>query len=234
MGEAYRAGALSLLQAMTILPVIDEGTAGEWVARAHEVTLRRLADEVEWALIVRDGARPIAPPPPWASLAIPERQMCARPEWEWPDAEIVFSAPVSVVALFRSAVLAFAQPTDSLAGGLEALLLHVKAEWEGQPRHRDPVFARDGWRCAVPVCTARRALHDHHVVFRSHGGNNRRENRITLCAWHHLRGIHAGRVRAWGEAPDGITWEIGVRAGRRPLLRVDARGYVAGGRTIGA
>jgi len=105
----------------------------------------------------------------------------------------------------------------------------VKAEWEGQPRHRDPIFARDGWRCAVPVCTARRELQDHHLVFRSRGGDNGRENRITVCAWHHLHGIHGGRVRAWGEAPAGITWEIGVGAGRRPLLRLDADGYAAAG-----
>jgi hypothetical protein len=119
-------------------------------------------------------------------------------------------------------------PHDSLPGGLEKLLLHVKAEWEGQPRHRDPIFTRDGWRCAVPVCTSRRELHDHHLVFRSRGGGNARDNRVTLCAWHHLRGIHAGRVRAWGEAPDGITWEIGVRAGRRPLLRLEGGAYVDG------
>jgi hypothetical protein len=216
--EAYETGTVSSLQAIVMLPVIGDRTAPAWIARAGQVTLRRLSDEVEWALTVRDGVTDIDPPSPRASLAIPARQMCARPEWEFPDAEIAFTAPVSVVALFRTAVLAFAHPRDSLPGGLEALLR--------QPRHRDPVFARDGWRCAVPICTARRNLHDHHVVFRSRGGDNRRDNRITLCAWHHLRGIHAGRVRASGEAPDGIRWEIGVHAGRRPLFRVDAAGYI--------
>jgi 5-methylcytosine-specific restriction endonuclease McrA len=68
-------------------------------------------------------------------------------------------------------------------------------------------------------------VRDHHVVFRSQGGGNERENRITICAWHHLRGVHAGRVRASGAAPHGITWEIGVHAGRRPLIRTDAEGY---------
>src|SRR5439155_646622 len=188
--------------------------------RMRAVPVRRLADEVEWALTLRDGLAPIMPPAPGASLALDERQLCARPEWEFPDAEVTFSAPVSVVALFRSAILAFAHPHGSLVEGLESLLLHVISEWEGQPRHRDPVFARDGWRCAVPICTARRELHDHHVVFRSHGGGNERENRISICVWHHLRGVHAGRVRAAGEAPDGITWEIGVRPGRRALLRL--------------
>ena len=108
------------------------------------------------------------------------------------------------------------------------LWLHVKSEWEGQPRHRDPVFARDGWRCAVPVCTARRALHDHHVVFRSRGGGNARANRITLCAWHHLCGVQAGRVQAEGEAPDRITWQIGVRPGRRALVRLVGERYATG------
>jgi hypothetical protein len=32
---------------------------------------------------------------------------------------------------------------------------------------------------------------------------------------------HAGRVRTWGEAPDGVTWEVGVRVGGRPLLRTN-------------
>ena len=27
------------------------------------------------------------------------------------------------------------------------------------------------------------------------------ENRTTLCAWHHLRGVHAGRLSLRGRAP---------------------------------
>ena len=45
----------------------------------------------------------------------------------------------------------------------------------------------------MPACSARRNLHDHHLLFRSRGGGNARDNRITVCAWHHLRGIHQGR-----------------------------------------
>jgi len=74
----------------------------------------------------------------------------------------------------------------------------------------------------VPACSGRRNLHDHHVVFRSRGLGNARDNRVAVCAWHHLRGIHAGVVRVWGEAPDGLAWELGVRAGRRPLLRLSS------------
>jgi hypothetical protein len=60
LGDAYRAGEISALQALTVLPVVAEQSAPAWVARAQAVTLRRLVDEVEWALTVRDGLTPIA------------------------------------------------------------------------------------------------------------------------------------------------------------------------------
>src|SRR5205085_404321 len=74
-GTAYRSGELSWVRALTILPLVAEPTAAAWLARANEVPVRRLADEVEWALTVRDGVTPIAPPPAGASLAIDERQL---------------------------------------------------------------------------------------------------------------------------------------------------------------
>jgi hypothetical protein len=84
------------------------------------------------------------------------------------------------------------------------------------------VFERDGWRCTVPGCTSYRNLHDHHIVFRSAGGSDELANRTTLCAWHHLRGVHAARVRCTGRAPGGLIFELGLRAGREPLLRYGA------------
>jgi hypothetical protein len=222
LDQAYRAGELSWLRSLTLLPVVSPRTTPAWIERAREVTIRRLADEVEWAIVAGAPVEPIAPPPPGAVL---ERQMGAPCGGESTDAEVVFRAPASVVALLRTAILAFTHPPDSLVAGFERLLMHAKAEWEAQPRHRDPIFRRDGWRCAVPVCTSRRDLQAHHLVFRSRGGDDAPENRITLCAWHHLRGVHAGRVRAAGQAPHAVSWELGVRAGRPPLLRLEGDRY---------
>ena len=59
-------------------------------------------------------------------------------------------------------------------------------------------------QCAVPACSSQRNLRDHH-----------------------LRGIHQGRVRAWGTAPDDVTREVGVHAGRAPLLRPRGDEYLA-------
>jgi len=231
LGDAYRAGRLSWLRALALLPVVAEGNAAAWVARAGEVTLRRLLEEVEWALEIRDAegrVRAAAPPPPDSRLERPERQMCAPGERELADTEITFVAPASIVGLFRGTVAAYARPHEPLWKGLERLLGLVIEEWEGQPEHRDPIFRRDRYRCAVPACSSRRNLHDHHLTFRSRGGDNSRENRIVACAWHHLRGIHEGRVRAAGKAPDDIVWELGIGdPNRGPIMRLRGDRYLA-------
>ena len=92
------------------------------------------------------------------------------------------------------------------------------------PRARapDPVVERDGYRCAVPGCTSRRNLHDHHVRFRSAGGSDAPGNRITRCAFHHQRCLHAGLLRVSGLAPDGLFFELGLRPGASPLARYRA------------
>jgi len=80
------------------------------------------------------------------------------------------------------------------------------------------VFARDGWRSTAPGCSSFRNLHDHHIVFRSAGGSDDLENRTTLCAWHHLRGVHTGLVRCVGAAPHALRFEFGLRDNLPPLL----------------
>src|SRR5437667_193721 len=221
LADAYRDGRISWIQALTLLPVVSEVHGEAWVARAGEVTLRRLVAEVEWALESRCGS----PPPLGAALVVPEVQMGAR-EGEPTDAELRFSGPASVVALFRAAIAGLRRNAEPQWRGLERLLHHAKREWESQPRHRDPIFERDGWRCAVPVCTARTSLHAHHVPYRSRGGEHAWGNRVAICAWHHLRGIHRGIIKVSGQAPDDLVWEIGVRRGRPPLLRTHGECYL--------
>lgn len=83
----------------------------------------------------------------------------------------------------------------------------------------DPVVERDGYRCAVAGCTSRRSLHDHHVTFRSAGGSDAPDNRITLCAFHHQRCLHAGLLRDSGRAPDHLVFELGLRPDGPSLVR---------------
>jgi len=37
------------------------------------------------------------------------------------------------------------------------------------------------------------------------------KNLVSLCAAHHLCGIHGGRMRVTGTAPDKLVWEFGLR-----------------------
>jgi hypothetical protein len=67
---------------------------------------------------------------------------------------------------------------------------------------------RDRGFCQVPGCS-RAAAHAHHVTFRSRGGGDEPENLVSVCAAHHLHGIHRGWIRVSGTAPDGLRWEVG-------------------------
>ena len=139
-----------------------------------------------------------------------------------------FLGSPDVVQLFRAVLCTVRRrieqdtgrlPTSGAALGV--MLDHVLSSWgvlddKVAARHR--VFARDGWRCAVPGCTSLQNLHDHHIRFRSAGGGDALDNRVTLCAFHHLRGVHAGLLRCVGRAPDGLRWEMGIRPGVTPLL----------------
>jgi hypothetical protein len=123
-------------------------------------------------------------------------------------------------------------PTEAEA--LEAMLDHALASWGADDpwlrkriRQHYPIFERDGWRCTVPGCSSRRNLHAHHIDFRSHGGSDDAANQTVLCAFHHLRGVHAGRIRVTGRAPGELTWELGLRPGLPPLARYRSGDRVA-------
>ena len=206
---AWAAGRLSWVQAQTILPVLvaRPEEAARWIEHAASVSVRRLEDEIE--------AR--------------ERQTGAQAtEGEEESCEVFWLAPADVARLFRATLCSVRRRIERATGRLPsegeafgALLDHAFVAWGGDERRVRAawrVFARDGWRCTIPGCSSYRNLHDHHIHFRSAGGSNDEANRTTLCAWHHLRGVHVGRVRVAGRAPAGLRFELGLRAGRAPLL----------------
>jgi 5-methylcytosine-specific restriction endonuclease McrA len=54
---------------------------------------------------------------------------------------------------------------------------------------RQQVLRRDGWRCQS--CGARSHLEVHHQELRSHSGDDREQNLITLCTACHAM-VHRG------------------------------------------
>ena len=212
---AFRSGGLSWVQAHALVPILalehSQPWRAAWVAHAATVSVRRLDEEVERALVTGQ----LDP----CSLA-DEAQAGAHPTVSGETVKLFFTAPADVARLFRS-VLATVQRrierrsgrTSSESEALDAMLEHCFATW-APANARIPsdhrVFERDGWRCTVPGCSSYRNLHDHHIQFRSHGGSDELWNRIALCAAHHHRSVHAGigRIRIRGRAPDGVRFEL--------------------------
>jgi HNH endonuclease len=94
---------------------------------------------------------------------------------------------------------------------LVALYAHFIAVWKPllarrRTLHRR-VLERDGYRCQVPGCS-RTASHAHHIELRSQGGKDEMSNLTSLCVAHHLRGVHKGRIRVAGNAPDQLVWSV--------------------------
>lgn len=143
------------------------------------------------------------------------------------SARLVVRAAPEVAFLIEDTLIRTRRSDEARWQTFERMLAHVLDVWTDVRRHRDPVFERDGWRCAVPGCSSRSGLHDHHVKFRSRGGSNRLENRVTVCVWHHQLAIHGdGSVVVHGHAPDRLFWQLGGRAGGPPLLRLEGHRYV--------
>ena len=237
---AYRSGRLSWVKAQCLLPLLLLDLEGEWrpiwVAWAERVTVRRLAADVERALLLRaahgpawhrckfDPERALDPIPPG------ERQLCAHDvdpdatqQLEWRVSHEVAWLFRAVLETVRGRLRAATEgiPRWPLDGEVfETLLDGALLAWtlrDPKAPRPDPVMERDRYRCLIPGCTSRRNLHDHHITFRSAGGSDAPGNRISLCAFHHLRCLHAGFLRVSGSAPDCLVFELGLRAGAEPL-----------------
>jgi hypothetical protein len=74
------------------------------------------------------------------------------------------------------------------------------------PKVRRAVMHRHGGRCAVPGCSNRVFLDEHHIDLRSEGGSHHPNRLIVLCAAHH-RAAHDGRLIVRGDAARGFVFE---------------------------
>jgi len=139
-----------------------------------------------------------------------EGQMCARGTF---SAWMTVSVAEVVKAAFRAARAA-AKRWLSAGECLVAMADHFIETWREHLKQANTlqrrVRARDKHRCQVPGCS-RTSVHAHHIIPRSQGGTDDPENLVSLCAAHHLYGIHGGRMRVTGTAPDNLAWEFGLR-----------------------
>jgi hypothetical protein len=246
LGAAYRSGRLSWQQAHALAPLAFLPDATErrngWLDHASHVTVRRLLEDVDAALVMAD-----TDPNAFAATAglsgdavagDAGRQTRARTTGATETSLVAIHAPLTAARLVSATIWSVRRALERATGrpatagaAFEAILDHALATWthldpsQRPPEHRR-IFERDGWRCAVPGCTSYRNPHAHHLKLRSAGGGDEAENLVTLCAWHHLRALHAGILRALGRAPNRLRFElpVGVYASgdRRLTLRTPA------------
>lgn len=76
---------------------------------------------------------------------------------------------------------------------------------EGYAKLCGYVLGRDGFRCRN--CNFRGNLHAHHIVFRSHGGEDIAENLVTLCS-----GCHDGVHNDVQDGEPGLTIALPANA----------------------
>jgi hypothetical protein len=247
--DAFREGRLSWVQAQILGRLLESAAEDEtdwraaWVRFATTVTVRKLTEAVERARLWRTAnpagfdAHRSSP----ATFAEPDpaefeglRQTCARPTDVLGGVRLRVAAPQSVARRFHAVLCAVRRAMEASTGrlpaeadGFEAMLDHALESWAvddawlrrsiGKRHHA--VLERDDWRCVFPGCTSRRNLHVHHIRFRSAGGSDEPSNLMTLCAFHHQRGVHGGTVTVTGRAPDALEFGLGIRPGRAPLAR---------------
>ena len=237
--QASFAGELGQAKLRLLVGIANEATEARWLERARQVTVRRLEDEIRWAdkrrslleggLIAptpedrEHGIGSPLPPPEGAdihreteALAEVVREVGAR-HASAPRGMVSFVAEPEVALLWREALAQCrALHGRSLADWqcADRFVDAFFAEWD----RKDPygavlahkVIARDGYRCAVPGCRSRKNLQAHHVIWRSRGGTDAMSGLSTLCAAHHLHGVHEGWVEVTGEAPGHLVWRLGV------------------------
>lgn len=189
--QALREKRLSYEKARLLARHLERQEIAGWIDRAQNLT----CVELRRALEGKD-----------------EAQMCARGAFQ---AWLPGSTALVVAAAFHAARKTAGR---SLSPGecLLAIAEHFIEVWKPIVAQRDTlqtrIRKRDRHLCQVRGCS-RPAVHAHHIVPRSQCGSDHPSNLVSLCAAHHLRGIHGARMRVTGTAPDKLRWELVGRDG---------------------
>ncbi len=197
---AMRERRISYEKARLIARHADQRTVEEWIARAEGLTCVELRDALQ------DQQ---------------EAQMCARRQYRAWLPPSVTGLLLLTIAAVRKEEGRWLSPGECYAKACA----HFIEVWKpvlraGKNTLSKRVLKRDRGKCQVPVCS-KAGAHAHHVQYRSAGGSDDEGNLISLCAPHHLRGVHMGRVRVRLVSPGLLRWELGVEGGapRRVLVR---------------
>ncbi|MFL5308827.1 MAG: HNH endonuclease [Myxococcales bacterium] len=195
--QAMSQRRVSYEKARLIARHADEESIDEWIGRAQRLTCVALRREL---------------------LGQREAQMCARGEYEIWAPRRVAERLLSTFRTARKAAGRGLSPGECYG----RIAAHFVETWKPALTQANTVqrrvLERDRWMCQKPGCS-RPAAHVHHIEFRSAGGSDDPSNLVSICAAHHLRGIHMGRLRVRGKAPDDLHWEVVSPVGAPPATQ---------------
>lgn len=200
---------VALERRMRELPALREALRAGRLSYEQARLVARVATPSDVAARIEDAA---------ARTSIAYRRELEAEEHRqmWRADELRATVPDEVSSLLADAIRSARASVRGLTPG-EALVLvalHFIRTWREEVERRlraaDPVILRDGALCRVPGCS-RPADHVHHVVSRAAGGPLEPWNETSLCAIHHLRGVHGGTLRITGTAPGGLAFTLGER-----------------------
>jgi hypothetical protein len=232
--DAVIAQELGYEAARLVASVASHETVESWVERARERTVKHLREEVDAAEMLGrvGGDTTMAPPAVTTMEAIAdlERRIMTGEALQSGESQMFADAndrrgeahecAGRVVLKFR-----VGEETRRYYRWLERMYLRHGPRagtffryiclsfigvWRQRGRERPAyadIYERDLFQCASPVCL-RHDVTPHHLVFRSHGGDDSPDNVASLCVWCHLEGVHGGML-AVAPPATAMRWRLG-------------------------
>jgi hypothetical protein len=197
---AFDSGELSWTKAREITSVATPTTEGEWLEKARLLSNRDLEKEVRR----HDGrgtggfatltiSLPVEILDMWNDAHELTERLCGTELEKW---QVLESSLAELIATHLPS-----GEDEPDGGGSETDDENGLGDAE-----RNAIHKRDGWRCAVPWCSARKNLEVHHIVFRSRGGGDEPENLISICRQHHAL-VHRGICSISGRVGTDLKFE---------------------------
>jgi len=186
--HALREGRLFYEKARLIARYAGDEPIDVWIERAERMTCIALRRELQRA---------------------EETHSCARDEFDvWAPRPIVGLVALAFCAARKAARRPISSGECLAVNGAHFLRTWTPEAIRKRATLQAKILERDGGVCQVPGCS-KAADHAHHIEYRSRGGSDDPSNLTSVCATHHLQGIHRGRIRVTGKAPDQLRWELG-------------------------
>jgi hypothetical protein len=232
--DAVNAQELGYEAARLVASVASSETVESWVDRARERTVKHLREEVDAAqMLGRVGVDTTMAPPAMTTMdaiADLERRIVTGEALQSGESQMFsganegrsddlgcrgrtglkFRVGEETRRYYRWLERMYLRHGPRAGSFFRYICLSFIGVWRERSQERPAyadIYERDLFQCSSPVCS-RRDLTPHHLVFRSHGGDDSPDNVASLCVWCHLEGVHRGTLTVDPPA-SAMRWRLG-------------------------